>query len=108
MSATYNFKKFKSIQSIIRLLLRFSTCLLFFCIIITLINGSRESYTLNYFIVYASIFILFFTAIALLIISIFYKVNKKNIFQNLKKEFYYFLINSAGLALLSFIIHNNF
>ena len=103
----YNFEKFEIIKNIIEIALIFSICILLFGTLITLIYGAIEVYSINYFIVFFSIFTLFLSTLSLIIISIFYKMAKAEILYNIKKELFLFLISLASMLILSLVIHYN-
>ncbi|MCC9019432.1 hypothetical protein [Flavobacterium lipolyticum] len=104
MSKIYNFEKFEVIKNLIRISSWFLISILLFAIIFTLLSNGFESYSINYFIVFLSVFTLFFNAIILFVISILYKLREEKVFYNIKKELILFLASLASLMLLSSII----
>ncbi|MFB9079936.1 hypothetical protein ACFFWB_21425 [Flavobacterium procerum] len=105
MSETYNFEKFEVVKSLIRISSWFLISILLFAVVFTLLFTGFESYSINYCIIFLSLFTLFFNTIALLVISILYKLKKEKVFHNIKKESILFLVSLVSLMLLSFTIH---
>lgn len=105
MSKIYNFEKFGFIKSLIRISSWFLILILLLAIFATLITSPMESFFINYFVVFLSIFALLINALTLIIISILYKTKNEEVFSNIKVELILFLSSVAGLMVLSAVIH---
>ena len=105
MSKIYNFEKLEALKNITRISSWFLISILLFAIFSTLITSPRESFYINYFVVFLSIFALLINALTLIIISILYKTKNEKVFSNIKVELILFLASVAGLMVLSGVIN---